>query len=266
MRSERSPVPTCAWRSAASSACWRGDLLLVQARAQDAHRLLAVLQLGLLVLHGDHEAGRLVRDAHRGVGRVHRLPAGAGRAVDVDLQVVLVDLDVDLLGLGQHRDRRGRGVDAALRLGRRHALDAMRAALPLEDGVGAVALDREGVVAVGALEDLGLEAAALGVAGEQPEQVAGPEVGLRAAGGALDLDDDVLVVVRVALDHREADLLLEALDVRARRSRGGRGPRRRRRSRRAARARPPRRRSRGATPRRASRRARAGGTSRPAAA
>ena len=36
------------------------------------------------------------------------------------LEVLLVDLDVDLFGLGQHGDGRGRGVDAALRLGRGH--------------------------------------------------------------------------------------------------------------------------------------------------
>ena len=37
-------------------------------------------------------AGRLVGDAHRGVGGVHRLPARARRPVHVDLQVVRVDL------------------------------------------------------------------------------------------------------------------------------------------------------------------------------
>ena len=110
-----------------------GELGLVEPRAQDLHRALAVLQLRLLVLHRDDDAGRLVRDPHRGVGRVDRLAARARRAVDVDLEVVRVDLDVDVLGLGQHRDGRRRGVDAALRLGLRHALDAVRAALELED-------------------------------------------------------------------------------------------------------------------------------------
>ena len=97
----------------------------------------------LLVLHRDDDAGRQVRDPHRRVGRVHALAAGTGRAVDVDLQVVVVDLDLDLLGLGHHGDGRRRRVDASLGLGRRHALHAVRAALPLEDGVGAVALHRE---------------------------------------------------------------------------------------------------------------------------
>src|SRR4029077_18801542 len=100
------------------------------------------------------------------------LAAGAGRAVDVDLEVVRVDLYVDRLRLGHHGDRRGGGVDAALALGLGHALDAVSAALPLEDGVGAVALDRKGHVLVAAAfvparpELLDLEPAALGVARE----------------------------------------------------------------------------------------------------
>ena len=116
---------------------------LEQPGAQHAHRLRLVLELRFLVLHRDDDPCRHVRDPHRRVGRVHALAARAGRAVDVDLEVVRVDLDLDLLGLGHDRDRRGRGVDPPLRLGLGNALDAVRAGLPLEDGVGAVALDRE---------------------------------------------------------------------------------------------------------------------------
>ena len=104
-------------------------------------------------------------------------------------------------------------MDAALRLGRRHALDAVGAALVLEDRVRAVALDLERVLAVADVERLDLEPAALGVAAEHAEEVARPEPGLVAAGAALDLDDHVLVVVRVALDHREPDLLLELAEA-----------------------------------------------------
>ena len=189
---------------------------LVQACAQDAHRLLAVLQLGLLILHRDLHTGGLVRDAHRGVRGVHRLAAGPAGAVHVDLQVVLVDVDVDVLGLGQHGDGRRRRVDPPLRLGRGHALHPVGAALELEDRVGPVALDRERVLALADVHRLGAEAPALRVLREHAVQVARPQAGLLPAGAALDLDDDVLVVVRVALDHREADLLLEPLDVLAR--------------------------------------------------
>ena len=124
--------------------------------------------------------------------------------------------DLDVLGLGQHRHRRGRRVDAALRLGGRHALHAVRAALVLEAAVRAVAADLERVRAVARVQRLGLEAEPLGVAGEHPVQVAGPQARLVAARAAADLDDHVLVVVGVRLDHRQPDLLLELLDALAR--------------------------------------------------
>src|SRR5439155_26182989 len=123
-----------------------------------------------------------------------RLAAGAGRAVDVDLEFVRVDLDLDLLGLGHHRGRGGGGVDAAGALGLGDALHPVRAALPLEDGVRAVALDRERDLLVAAAvararpELLDLEAAALGVAREHPVDVAGPERGLVAADTLAHLD------------------------------------------------------------------------------
>ena len=60
-------------------------------------------------------------------GLVDVLAAGAAGPHGVDLQIVGLDLDVDVLGLGQHRDRRRRGVDAALRFGVRHPLHAMHA-------------------------------------------------------------------------------------------------------------------------------------------
>ena len=59
-------------------------------------------------------------------------PPGPAAAEDVDAQVVVVDLDVDLLGLGHHQDAGGAGVHPALRLGDRHPLHAVHAALELE--------------------------------------------------------------------------------------------------------------------------------------
>ena len=105
---------------------------LEQPAAQDAHRLVLVLQLTLLVLTRDHETGRLVRDPHRGVGGVHRLTTRSTRAVDVDLEIVGVDGDVDLLGFGEHRHRRRARVHPTLALGDRHALHPVRAGLVLE--------------------------------------------------------------------------------------------------------------------------------------
>src|SRR4029450_4699215 len=77
-----------------------GDGPLQQPGPQHTHGLLTVLDLRLLVLHGDHDAGGQVGDAHGRVGGVDRLAAGAGGSVDVDLEVVLVDGDLDRVGLG----------------------------------------------------------------------------------------------------------------------------------------------------------------------
>ena len=72
-------------------------------------------------------------------------------------------------------------------------------------GLGAAAglhRDRDVLVAaevgLGRVEDLGLPAAALGVAQVHPQQVAGEQRRLLAALARLDLEDDVLVVVGVA--------------------------------------------------------------------
>ena len=106
-------------------------------------------------------------------------------------------------------------MDAAGRLGRRDTLHAMAAALPLEDGVRAVPLDRERDLLVSAavvrarLELLDLEAAALRVAREHAVEVGGPERRLVAALALADLEDHVLPVGRVARGERGPELLLE---------------------------------------------------------
>ena len=129
-------------------------------------------------------------------------------------------------------------------LGLGNALHAVRAALPLEDGVGAVALDRERDLLVAAAvararpELLDLEAAPLGVAREHAVDVAGPERGLVAADALAHLDDDVLAVGRIARDERETKLLLEPRRCAPRARARARAGRRRRAPPRGRRARP----------------------------
>ena len=101
-----------------------------------------------------------------------------------------------------------RGVDAALRLGDRHPLHPVHAALVLQPGPdrssGRRDRHRHGRRLVAAevgrscVEDLGLPALPLGVAQVHPQQVAGEQRRLVAALARLDLEDDVLAVVRVA--------------------------------------------------------------------
>src|SRR6185437_4690043 len=164
-------------------------------------------------MHRHDDPRWLVGDAYSRVGRVDRLATGPGGAVDIDLQVALVYLHVHILGFGQHRHGGGRGVDATLGLSLRHPLNAVRATLELEDRVGILALDGKCVLALPYLQRLYLQARALRIAGEHAVDVPRPQTCLVAAGAALDFDDHVLLVVGVALDHREADLLFERLDA-----------------------------------------------------
>src|SRR4029079_18355444 len=81
-----------------------GALLVIELGAQQRHGAGAVLVLRTLLLHGDGDAARDMRDADRGFGLVDVLAAGAARTHGVDAQVGVIDDDVDLLGLRQHRD------------------------------------------------------------------------------------------------------------------------------------------------------------------
>ncbi len=133
-------------------------------------------------------------DADRGFGLVDVLAAGALRAHGVDPEVVVLDLDVDVFDLGQHRDSRRRGVDAALRLGVGHALHAVHAGFELQ-----LRERRRGRWTLG---DDFLEAAHGAFAGRiaprpcpalqrrkalvHAEQVAGEQRGLVAAGAGAD--------------------------------------------------------------------------------
>ena len=156
-----------------------------------------------------------MRDADGRVGRVDALAAGARGAVGVDAQVGLLDVDVDLVGLGQDRHGGRGGLDAALALGLRDALDAVDATLVLHDGVDLLARDLEldGLEAAGvgwaAGQDLGLPTLGGDEALVHLEEVAGEDAGLVAADAGANLDDGVLLVRGVGRDEHELDVLLQ---------------------------------------------------------
>ena len=162
-----------------------------------------------------------VGDPHRRVGGVHGLPAGTGRAEHVDPQVVRVDR--------RHRRPRPRAARARRRprcgsgpATRSTGTRCTRCTPPsyfsraqTPSGVGARRLDRDrdvlvaAEVGLGGARHLGLPAAPLGVPQVHPQQVAGEQRRLLAALPGLDLDDHVLVVVRVAREQQLAQPGLE---------------------------------------------------------
>ena len=60
---------------------------------QHPHRLGPILVLRFLVLLGDDDPGRDMRDAHRRIGGVDVLTTRARRAIDIDAQILVLDLD-----------------------------------------------------------------------------------------------------------------------------------------------------------------------------
>ena len=121
-------------------------------------------------------------------------------------------------------------MDPTLGLGDRHALDAVHAALELQPRVGGVTgLDRAAglhgdldvlvATEVGLLrvQDLGPPPATLGIAQVHPQQVGGEQRRLLAALAGLDLEDDVLVVHRVARDQQQRQPLGDTLALSGRR-------------------------------------------------
>ena len=84
------------------------------------------------VLTFNHDTSRNVHNAHCRIGLVNVLTTRTRRAEGVDTQVRRIDRDVfHRIGFGQDRHGAGARVDAALRLGDRHALHAMRARFKL---------------------------------------------------------------------------------------------------------------------------------------
>src|SRR4029077_11622761 len=119
------------------------------------------------------------------------------RTQRVDLEIGVVDGDVEVLRLGQDRDGRGRGVDAAGGFVVGHALHAVHAGFIFELGEGAAAAhfgDEFLVTAHRAFargHDIDLPELVCGVAVVHAEQVAGEQRPLVAAGAGADFENDV---------------------------------------------------------------------------
>src|SRR3954447_10922750 len=104
------------------------ELGLVEAGAQHVPGRRPVLVLRALLLAGDDDAGRQMGDAHRRIGGVDVLAAGAGRAVGIDAAVRLLDLYVDLVvDDGVDPDRGEARVPARVRVEGRDAHDPVHA-------------------------------------------------------------------------------------------------------------------------------------------
>ena len=99
---------------------------------ENLHGQIPVAVLGALILHGYHDAGGNMGEAHRGTGLVDMLAAGAAGPEGVDAQVFFLDVDGDIvIGLGIDKDRGKGGVAPATGVKGGDADQAVDAALRL---------------------------------------------------------------------------------------------------------------------------------------
>jgi hypothetical protein len=190
------------------------SLYFVEAGTEDAHGLLAILDLRLFVLAAHHRVGGKMRDADGRVGGVDRLAAGAGGTERVDAEILLFDLDVDFFGFREDGYGDGRGVDAALRFGGGDTLDAVDAGLVLHLSVDALAFHDGGdvleaaYVGLGFGEDFYLPLVLLGEAKIHAKDFGDEERGFVSAGAGAEFEDDVLVVVGIFGEEQNFQLFL----------------------------------------------------------
>ena len=166
-----------------------------------------------LALH--HDTAGLVGDAHRRIGLVDVLAAGAAGAVGIGLEVRRVDIDLDIvIDLGGYKHR-GKGcVTAIAGIEGRLADQPVHPGFSAQPAVGILALEMDG----GALDtghfprrdldQLGAEIVGLAPAQVHPQHHLGPVLGLRAAGAGLDVQVGV-IDIHLAAEHAAEFQLLE---------------------------------------------------------
>src|SRR5439155_15376179 len=147
-------------------------LALQQARLENAHGRLTVLQLRALVLAGHDDTAGQVRDAHGRADLVDVLPARAAGPVGVDFDIFGVDRDLRCAGFDrrQHFHQGKAGLPAMRGVERRQTHEPVLSALAAQiaKGVAPADLDRDAfearLFAGHAIEHVGPVAPTLGPA------------------------------------------------------------------------------------------------------
>ena len=195
----------------------------VEPGLEDLHGQIPVAVLGALVLHGNHDPGGNVGEAHGGTGLVDVLAPGAAGPEGVDAQVFFLDVDFDIIvGLGIDKDGGKGGVAAAAGVKGRDADQAVDAAFGFQIAIGIGAVGGKGgafdagLVTRQQVIHFGFQTPALGIAQIHAQQYLGPILGLGAAGTGMQGDDGILVVIFPTQHHLQfqaAQVLLLDLEL-----------------------------------------------------
>ena len=194
------------------------QLHLIQAGTQDLQRLILVLQLGLLILAGDHDSRGNMGQTHCGIRGIDTLPAISGSTEYVEFALIQIQMEVDLLRLRHDRHCDGGGVDPSAGLRLRHTLHPVHAAFVFQPGISSLPVDHEG----GLLEapdsilvqahHLCFPMTALRIFYQHPVDFRCKEGCLIPAGSGADLHDHVFVIVGILRKEQDLQLMLQLPD------------------------------------------------------
>ena len=100
--------------------------------------------LRTFVLTGDHDIGRQMGQAHRRIGFIDMLAAGAAGAVGIDAQIVVINFDFNIVvDLGINEDRSERCMAARVGIEGRDSHQAVNSGFGFEISVSIVAGNAE---------------------------------------------------------------------------------------------------------------------------
>ena len=170
-------------------------------------------------------SGRNVCDANCGVGGVDVLTAGAGCAISVNAQILFVDFHFDVfVNLRINKQRSKRSVTPGSLIKGRDAHQPVHSGFSRQQAVGIFAFHSKcysfesGFFSRLVIDDFGLEAALFGPLQIHAQQHLGPVLRFSAACAGMNRADRIELIVVAAEQHlgfRNADLMLQTLDQRA---------------------------------------------------
>ena len=155
--------------------------------------------------------------AHSGIRRIDTLAAVAGRAHHVDADIFLVDHDIHFLCLRHDRHGHSGCVDPSAALRLRHTLYTVHTALVFQPGVRSLSRDHEHALLETADavfiqgDQLCLPVTAVRIVYIHAVDLSRKKGRLIAAGACPDLNDNILVIIRVFGKEKDLQLLLQFL-------------------------------------------------------
>ena len=193
--------------------------LFIDTGAQNLHCFILILVLASFILTLNNSTGRNMGNSDCRLGLVYMLTACTARTVGIDLKIFWIDFNLNVIHFRQNSNGNGGCVDTALCFGFRYTLYTVNTRFKFEFGVSSFTVDGEAYFLVTAkfgwvcVEDLDLPALAFCIHRVHSEQAVCKQSCLVTACTAADLNDNVLVIVRIFWNQQNFKLFRDSFDI-----------------------------------------------------